>query len=435
MRISKNAVIVISATIMILLAACTNSLEKPERDSIEGNFEILWDVNSGLSPDLYAIQALKAQFPDAAFHATTFEPLDYTQFRLDPPLNQYDLAENNVPGDLIFMDSTLAPYLFKTGYLEPLDNYIRTDLSITEHLEPWLLDSVREQGDDQVYGIPFGKNVYALYYNTEIFNEMNLPAPTNGMTWEEVFDLAWQITESPLRGSRAALRVPDEQVAFSQFDIRVFNPETGQPFAESPLWEKQKEWMDRLMELEESNPLPIEPYAYTPFMKKQLAMIAGRYIGNNAGGANSAISGFQAPIGEGWDMVGFPVFADAPDTGPAPTYYYLGIPKNSHHKTEAFRMISFLLSEGPQTDNSRNGLASVLNDADIDSKFGELDYRLTGHHVQAFFAYPKEGSYDPEYDLNMQLVGKAVYWEDGKVLDEIMNYRRGKLEKVGVSVE
>ena len=39
----------------------------------------------------------------------------------------YDVVEQGVAGDLVMFESTLAPYMFKTGYLEPLDDFLATN--------------------------------------------------------------------------------------------------------------------------------------------------------------------------------------------------------------------------------------------------------------------------------------------------------------------
>ncbi|WP_027086731.1 extracellular solute-binding protein [Cohnella panacarvi] len=147
---------------------------------------------------------------------------------------------------------------------------------------------------------------------------------------------------------------------------------------------------------------------------------------------NGATRGLSAPFAN-WNISSFPVLADAPGTGPAPSYYYLGIPKNSTRKTEAFQLISYLLSDEPQMDNSRNGLASALGKPEINSRFGESVAQLGGKNTQAFFRYSKEGTLDPEYDWDMQDFGVIIYMKEAQpLLNELLEYKRRQLEKVGV---
>lgn len=434
-RMMKRIGIIFTAASLVVAAACTNSNEMLVPETIEGKFEIIWDVESGLSPDTFATHSLKAQFPNAEFHITNMSR-GYYEDGGSYPNENYEIVDNNVYGDLIMIESTLAPYFFKTGYLEPLDNYVSTDLSIAERLKPELLDQVREQGDGTIYGVPFGKNVYALYYNADIFNELNVPPPTDGMTWDKVFELAWTIARHPLLGERAAFRIQDDQLVYSQFDIRILNPETGEPDVDSPLWEKGKAFFSKYFELYKYNPLPTGVNAQSSFdyfADGKIAMITGGLLGN--GTSSPPAAGMLPPFGQAWDMVSFPVFADALDTGPAPSYYYLGIPKNSRHKQEAFQMISYLLSKEPQMSNGLNGVASVLDDSEAVSRFGELNPFISDKQVQAYFRYPKEGSLGPEYDWEMQKWGSSVYDMEVGILDHILSYRRQRMESVGVKNE
>ena len=132
-------------------------------------------------------------------------------------------------------------------------------------------------------------------------------------------------------------------------------------------------------------------------------------------------------------MVSFPVFADAPDSGPAASYYYLGIPKNSARKLEAFQLISYLLSDEPQRNNSLNGLASVLNIPEIVDPFGKSHPFITGKNVQAYFRHPNEGTLGPDYNWEMQKWGSSVFYLDNGRLNDIVSYQRMKLEEIGVS--
>ncbi len=430
MRITKNVVVTITAAAMLLLTSCMDLTKNLPEQTIEGKFQIIWDSGSGLSPELYAVNALKEQFPNALFDTTKFLRFRYSQSGNLDATYIYDIVEKDVPGDLVMFENTLAPYLFKSGYLEPLDTYMDSSSNLSGHIQGQQMDIVREQGDGQIYGIPFGKNVYALYYNADIFNELEISAPTDGMTWDEVFSLAWQITEHPLRGNRAALKVPDKHLVFSQFDIRVLDSE-GMPNVDSERWERASQLYGEMTELEKFDRSTNINDVAAQFYDKQIAMIASRYLGDSSGWRNNATSGFSAPLAT-WDMVSFPVFADAPGTGPAPAYYYLGIPKNSTRKKEAFQLISYLLSDEPQINNSLNGLASVLNTPEVNSRFGEWTGYLSGKNIQAFFRHPKEGTLDPEYDWDMQSFSSTLFRKEAQLLlNDLLQYKQRQLDKVG----
>jgi len=127
-------------------------------------------------------------------------------------------------------------------------------------------------------------------------------------------------------------------------------------------------------------------------------------------------------------LAAFPVHADAPRTGSAPAYYYLGIPKNSLRKQDAFRIISHMLEDGPQLENGLNGMAGVRRDPAMIERFGERLATLQGKRVQVFFYHPEEGSPDPSYDADMEKWGDAVLDVEFGILDKILDFRQKKLE-------
>lgn len=434
MRAMKHGVMLLLAAVL-LLSACSDWAKKPVRQTLEGEFNFIWDARTGLSPDLFVTNSLKDKFPDVTFQFTNIIRTYFHSWSSEPPLDIYHVVENKMPGDLVMIESILAPYLFKTGYLEPLDSYLTSDTAVYGRLSIEALDYVKAQGGGQIYGIPYGKNVYALYYNQDIFDDLQLPYPTDGMTWDEVFELAWKIEEHPSLGNRVSLRVPDENLAFSQFHIRVFNPETGMPDSDSPLWEKQLQFTNSLLDIENRNQLIINGNLFEQFALGNIAMIAGRFQGDSSNFASHETSRLLTPIGINWDMVSFPVHADYPGIGPAPAYYYLGIPKNSIRKDDAYELISYLLTDEVQRENSRHGLANVLNNEEMNHVFGELNPTIYNKRVQAYFYHPQQGTLDPEYDADMQWAGAWTYMAGGGTLNKIIDHRINQLGKVVPSTE
>lgn len=419
---------------MTVLVSCSD--EKAD-NRIEGEFTVIWDRGAGPSFEQHFANHLMAKFPDATFEQTFI----VREFRflgggrdVYHPLDVYDIAEKDLPGDIIMFESTLAPYLFKSGYLEPLEDHLSTVLGIVDRMDSRALDFARQQGNGTLYGIPFGKDVYALYYNTTIFDELGIPYPTDGMTWDEVFDLARDIIAHPQRGTRTGLAMNDFMLAFSQFHYRFFD-EHGLPDQESPLWERGLEFAKQFYDLNERSGASWRIYERPfGFADGQAAMYAGHYFGDiNPSGYMDRP--FSPPYREHWDLVSYPVFDDYPDTGPYPAYYYLGIPKNSHKKREAFQLIAHMLTDEVQVANSRLGLASVLSDPFWIESFGEELNTLHGKRVRSYFYHPREGSLDVDFDWQLHRGTNGLIMVDVDWMKDYLDYRRDKLEKVGVVLE
>ncbi|MGD1714674.1 extracellular solute-binding protein [Dapis sp. BLCC M172] len=100
------------------------------------------------------------------------------------PSEEYDSIltsqlEKGVAPDLFYLRSfSFSRPLFEEGYLEPLQDLPRLKDNFTpENLDPWATD------DGKSYGVPFMAVSHGIYYNVDLFEQLNLKVPT---TWEEL---------------------------------------------------------------------------------------------------------------------------------------------------------------------------------------------------------------------------------------------------------
>ena len=435
----RTAFLALVASMLVFVTACSDKGGPRREPAIEGKFLVIWDAGSGLSFQHHLEGPIKARHPGVELRDLQMERKEWKDDSVgpNPPLTMYRAAEWETEADLIMFESVLAPFLFKSGYLEPLDRFVQSDAELYANLDGRALDYARAQGYGTLYGIPFGKNVYALYYNKTLFDELGMPHPVNGMTWDEVFGLAERIAVHEGLGERAAFRFPDVNLAISQLGIPVFDPATGEIDADNPERERVRLFVERVYEVESLTPLGRNfTLLFSHFAAGRIAMIPGRFIGDNTSWAKDHTTWALMPYKDEWGFVSFPVHADRPRTGPAPAYYYLGIPKTSTRKEEAYRLIRTMLEEEAQRENSRRAVASVWRDPAVNDRFGELDSSLSGRDTSPFFHHPEQGMLDPEYDLDMQYIGTDTYWPGGSpTFLDLMEYRRQQLEKVGVSID
>ncbi|SDF88241.1 multiple sugar transport system substrate-binding protein [Fontibacillus panacisegetis] len=76
------------------------------------------------------------------------------------------------------------------GKLYDLNNVITDDSFKLEGMNQDVIDILRQRGRGKLYGLPPYFNNQALFYNKDLFDKYNIPYPTDGMTWEEVLQLA-----------------------------------------------------------------------------------------------------------------------------------------------------------------------------------------------------------------------------------------------------
>jgi len=89
--------------------------------------------------------------------------------------------------------------------------------------------------------------------------------------------------------------------------------------------------------------------------------------------------------GQNIDLVSYPVLPESPGVGPGTRTENLMITSSAQNKSKAFEVLKFLVSEEVQTENSRKGIGTVLNDERIMRVMGADVEAAKGKNVQALF--------------------------------------------------
>ncbi|MBD3922800.1 extracellular solute-binding protein [Paenibacillus sp. PR3] len=387
--------------------------------------DIWWDQSSGIPASSFADVHLEKQFKDTHFKFTEF----HTPFIFASPSKNdlFTKLNSEVSPDLIVFNSRFLPLLIEIGYLDPIINNRADDLNIQESA----LEQINSAAPDhQLYALPFGQNVVGLFYNKAIFNEMNVPYPTDGMTWEDVIALAQRVS-NPEKWS--ALDAADFDLVASQLSIRLYNPATQQVDLESDEWARMEQFAKRLNGLQskgKSAATSTDSSMYA-FSNGRIAMVAGSLYDDT-----QLMQGFydqESNIisnGVEWDVVSYPVFNDDKLLAPAAQSLYIGVPRAGKNKEDAFKIMKHLLSKEVQVDNMRNGLASLLDDsASYADEFGQSSSLLSGKSTASFFKRMQEGSFDPSLD-DYFIMGhwiKSVVNSETFLADQTLERAKGHL--------
>ena len=117
------------------------------------------------------LEAYTAEHPDVSVNFEAFLNTEYNTL-VSTSLQAGDA------GDVVQTRSYggVKPWI-DGGYLVPLDG----EESLNNY-EASVLDAVRSQENDGVYGVPFALQTLQMFYNKAIFNELGLSEPT---TWDE----------------------------------------------------------------------------------------------------------------------------------------------------------------------------------------------------------------------------------------------------------
>ncbi|CAM3741646.1 ABC transporter substrate-binding protein [Marinicrinis lubricantis] len=128
------------------------------------------------------------KYPNVNIEVISTQPV-YSHKGTDPKEALVELIETEKP-DVIYSSGDYFEMLAGKGMLRELDPLIERDEYAMETYHQGVLDYIRETGDGRIYGLSPGFYVEAVYYNTDLFDTYGVKYPHDGMTWEELFQLA-----------------------------------------------------------------------------------------------------------------------------------------------------------------------------------------------------------------------------------------------------
>ncbi|MDQ0063150.1 hypothetical protein J2T14_005372 [Paenibacillus harenae] len=244
---------------------------------------------------------------------------------------------------------------------------------------------------------------------------MNVPYPTDGMTWEDITVLAENVS-NPKKWS--ALDIADYDLAASQLSLRLFDPETERVDYELDAWTEMEHFVKKLNSLqseEKRDGKSPKNSSMSAFASGRTAMVAGSLYDDTQlkQGFYDQESNLTMNHVE-WDAVSYPVFSDEKLLAPAKQTLYIGVPGAAMNKEEAYKVMIYLLSEEVQADNMRKGLASLRTDSvSIVDQFGESSSLLSGKSTASFFKTTTQaGAFEPSLD---------DYFGMGQRLEEVVS--------------
>ncbi|MBB6673180.1 ABC transporter substrate-binding protein [Cohnella nanjingensis] len=128
--------------------------------------------------------------------------IDYTENQFEEPEKQQQPVDQLAkvkaimtganPVDIMIIDQpSLLSQLVQENLVKPLDPMIKEDKIDTTAFVPTVIDGIKELGgDNQLYALTPTFMPSALYYNKTLFQKAGVELPTDGMSWDDVFNMA-----------------------------------------------------------------------------------------------------------------------------------------------------------------------------------------------------------------------------------------------------
>lgn len=394
--------VVVCCFLILTLSACTNEANDASWNDIEfppdisemeltaERLEIWWDDDFGVPHDRYATEYLTKQYTQTTLDVQTFT---FNQTGSNPPSipnDLFNMLRTKHSPDLIVFDSRHLPLLIDIGYLDP----IKVNLGYFE-IDSSVIMQIRNMAPNgELYAMPYGYSPAGLLYNKSIFDEMEVEYPRDGMTWEEVFELARRVAD-PSKWD--ALLVQDYDLVTSQLSLRLIDPDTQEVDFESEAWNRVEAFAFELKTFQNHERQLAKITAFTNGRAAMLAVLLFDNLRESPAGLYARVMQSGVPDVE-WDVVRIPVFDDGKSLAPANPMLLIGVPRQSLNKTDAQIAMQYLLSKQVQDANTRKGFVSLRADMKPEEFAKELDF-LADKNKQAFLRPATEaGTYDPELD-------------------------------------
>jgi multiple sugar transport system substrate-binding protein len=267
-----------------------------------------------------------------------------------------------------------------------------------------LSQSVNSNADKKLYGIPFLVNKYVLIYNKDIFDRFGVPYPKDGMTWDDVYELAKRVSRTEngvyYQGFNA---VPNNMMLNNQLSIIPLHHTENKAAVYTADWARLVNNLKRFFEItSEDKVLPIND-----FSKGRIAMTVHN--------TNPIATWVESNPGLNWDIASTPTLPDRRDVGFKPATLALFVGQTSAHKDAAFLVIKELVSEEVQLHISKQGFGTPLASQTVKRAFGQDNPLYQGKNTKAVYYLKDAPASEPRAD---KLIDVDVNFN--KVLDKVL---------------
>ncbi|MEF3309164.1 extracellular solute-binding protein [Paenibacillus sp. GYB004] len=345
---------------------------------------------------MYIVDPVKKKYPHI-----TIEFINLTEMALDKVI-----ASGTVP-DIVQSANPIMYTFSDLGLEDNIEPLIKTHRFDTSKISKVGLDAVKiSSGKDYLTGLPWTIAFNATYYNKDIFDKFGVAYPKDGMTWEEMRELARKVTrkEGEIQFRGLEPDVPSRMA--SVLSAGFVDPKTRKATLDTEGWKRTFEYMKSVYEIPGNEKYAWVPSAFDQFIKSRtLAMYPGL----------NHFPNFKGVENMNWDIVQYPQFKDKPNTGMQVDEWILHITKQSKYKDQAFQVLASILSEDVQMDMSRNGRFPILQNKAIQDEFGKNIPYLQGKNLKAIFLTQPAAPVPPSKD---GAAGQAISQEAFK---KVMN--------------
>lgn len=187
----KSGLLLCVLVVMVVLSACTQSGGNKDNSAVSsldredsGTLKVAY-----FNEQAFYMQygnAFQAMFPNIELEVVSTESVFNAE---DPVAEMKRLMQEQQP-DVIYLSEEEYSVMAKEGLLYDLDAVVKQDEYDLESFVPSVIELLKAHGGGKLYGLSPSFSSQALYYNKDLFDKHGIPYPQDGMSWEEVMQLA-----------------------------------------------------------------------------------------------------------------------------------------------------------------------------------------------------------------------------------------------------
>jgi multiple sugar transport system substrate-binding protein len=366
----------LAASALMLIAGCTDAPvadQTPKAETSPENELFIYTVY----PAFYAKeeifekqigQHLKKKFPD----------MKIKHVHWDNPGRQYKdlIAAGTIP-DIIIDNArmNLQRYILDNELEYDMTDLIKKHNFDTSKLNPAALAQMKNvTPEGKMYGLPFQLSDFVLFYNKDIFDKFGVDYPKDGMTYDEIYELAKKLTrvegENTYKGYQ---QHPGLYMNYNQLSLSPLHLKEDRAELNTEGWKKLVDNLRRFYEIPANQFTSVDHF---PQGKMAMSVHVSEKI----------VQWYEQNKNLNFDIAAMPSFSDVPGTKAQPNMYAAYITKQSTKKDMAFQAIAYLLSEEMQVEFSKEGMIGPLESKKVQEAFGKNLPQMQGKNTQAIFA-------------------------------------------------
>ncbi|WP_158289645.1 ABC transporter substrate-binding protein [Paenibacillus flagellatus] len=309
-----------------------------------------------------------------------------------------DLIAAGQPIDIIGTSTSTISELTQFGLQFDMSSLIKTHGFDINRLEPSLVDFIRDFSNGGIYGLPTGTGIFTLLYNKSLFDKFGVSYPKEGMTWDEVYELAKTMTRQEGGVQYFGLVTSiSHMLNNNQLSAAAYDPKTNRVLIEDDKFKSVVNNFARFFQLADKEHAKDLLSKHSALFKKEQRAAMYAYYGTD----------LVAYPGEfEWGSVSMPFFKEAMGAAPQFAPSYMSVAATSTHKDQAFEIIAYLLSDEYQMKMSRQGTVTSLKSPDIRAAFAQDQPSFQGKSTKPY-SPDKAAAITPKDQLSGIAISKA----------------------------